>query len=416
MVHRNFLWLHVMGRLRVRHEALDRRAFLQASSAVLAAALLQSVASPALAQAQPEFKGFEQALGNAIGRWTGRISAVGVAANDNAVRQAVSDELAAVAVSRGVARGAPFLRVIAPYFGPIGRVIGLASNAFLIADALGAFARVVKQSDGVASDADGLIDQLGENGFRVGPDGSTWLVTAEPYGYSLTKYAASGFDFFFQRNSPEPKTGFKFVLWRRPSASGSGVPAPEPDEPVENLGSADRAREVDPEDLAKLLNEILRNARARKPDAVPDPVAHPVTPNDFLPESPSAPRPAPVTVGHLAEATSLDRPPEVAPPPGGGGSGSGGDGGDGVEGGITWPSWPVSPWAEPGRDFGLPAFQFPSLSMPAGGECPKLTGTWKGNEITMDPCPIATTARPMVSSLSTFLYWFAALRVMFASK
>lgn len=414
MVHRNIFRLHALGRFRVRTETLDRRALLQASLAVIAGALLQAAPSPVLAQAAPEFKGFEQALGNAIGRWTGRITAVGVAANDNAVRQAVSDEIAAAAVSRGVARGAPFLRVIAPYLGPIGRVVGLASNAFLIADALGAFARVVKQSDGVAGDADGLIDQLGENGYRVGPDGSTWFVSAEPYGYSLTKYSGKGFDFFYQRNSPEPRTGFKFVLWRRPSSAGSGVPAPEPDAPVEALSPGDRAREVLPDDLAKILNEILRNARLRNPGAVPDPVAYPVTPNDFLPETPSSPRPAPVTVGHLGEATSLDRPPQVAPPPAGGGTGDGGGSSGGGSG--DFPPWPVAPWDEPGRDFGLPAFQFPSLSMPSGGECPKLTGTWKGNEITMDPCPIATTARPMVSSLSTFLYWFAALRVMFASK
>lgn len=398
MVHRDFLRLHVMGRFRIRHEALDRRALLQSLFACGVAAALPVVPTTAFAQAAPVLKGFEQALGNSIGRWTGRISAIGVAANDNAVRLAVTEQL----VATGVARGAPFLRVVGPFLGPLGRVLALAASAYLVADLVGSLARVVHPSDGSASDTESLIDQLGPGGFRV-VDGQTWFVTKEPYGYSFGKYASKGFDFFYQRNSPEPEPGYKLVLWHHASASPPAVPIVEPDTAVEALSLEDRGRSLAPQSVADLVNSLLASAHAASPTTVPDPALNPVTVADV----------DPLTVGQLAEASDLSR--DVAL----GGSSSGGDGGDGGEGGeggITWPSWPVTPWDEPGHDFGLPAFQFPSLSMPTGGECPKLTGSWKGNEVTMDPCPIATTARPMVSSLSTFLYWFAALRVMFASK
>lgn len=398
MVQRYFLRLHALGGLRIRHEALDRRALLQSICAVSVATVLPALPSRAHAQAAPVLKGFEQALGNSIGRWTGRITAIGVAANDNAVRAAVTEQL----VATGVARGAPFLRVVGPFLGPLGRVLALAASAYLVADLVGALARVVHPSDGSASDTEALIDQLGPGGFRV-VDGQTWFVTKEAYGYSLTKYAAKGFEFFYQRNSPEPEPGYKLVLWHHAAASPPAVPLVDPDLAVEALSSEDRARVVSPQSVADLVNSLLASAHAASPATVPDPALNPVTVADV----------DPMTVGQFAEASDLSRDVSLGA---GSSGGDGGDGGDGGEGGITWPSWPVTPWDEPGHDFGLPAFQFPSLSMPTGGECPKLTGTWKGNEVTMDPCPIATTARPMVSSLSTFLYWFAALRVMFASK
>lgn len=402
MVHRDFLRLHVMGRLRSGHEALDRRALLQASLAVLVAgAVSHSVRADTLTLSP-----FEVSLGTGVANWFSRVNFAG--------SLTVAQSRLAAAMMAGAARGAPYLKFI-------GRWAGLVGVAWSVVEALSYVrfddhvGRYVRFSTGTFTSANELEAHLVEDGV-VTSNGVRYWRTFEPYGYAADKYASKGWAFWWQNNAVEPKPGYKSVIWAQ---AADDTPLAQVVPPLASTGARTveaLAGELQGENTPPIpyvppgrLADVVATAAAEINDAYPGTfpptAASPPIPTDF-PPLPWHQIAAPSAADRDISLTTPATPPDPDP----------GDGGEGGEGGITWPSWPVTPWDEPGHDFGLPAFQFPSLSMPTGGECPKLTGTWKGNEVTMDPCPIATTARPMVSSLSTFLYWFAALRVMFASK
>lgn len=280
---------------------VSRRAFL--FGAVATAATVAAVGT-AYGQAAPVLKPFEQNLGNAIGRWTGRVEALGAAANDNAVRAAVTQRLS------WLARGAPYVRALGKFAGPAGVVLSIAATAYLIANEAGN-GRFAQAKPGTAGDLQELADQLGQDGYRIFQDGSTIVATDEPYGYSTGKYASQGFEFYWQQNSPEPAPGHKRVLWRHPApAQGQNpkvpwFPAEKPladvAQQVEAAGQTNAG--LEPASVVDALNKLLADAHAASPSTVPDPAQYPMTTADLGTDT--------WTPGVVLEGSATDRDPAL---------------------------------------------------------------------------------------------------------
>lgn len=281
---------------------------------------------PGRAMAYAELKPFEFAFGNAIARWTGRISAIGTPANDNAVRIAVASELS------WAGRAAPFLRVAGRYLGPVSAGLGLIAVLSVVTsdEYRASVTKYVSGLTGLTS-YDQVIDALGIGGAGLVEQADhsfrTFWATAESYGYDLGKYLDKGWQFLHQRNSPEPAEGKKAILWEKPGNADPQPhtpPAEDFDAAKQKLAAMPPGTAIKPEDAAELVNKVLAKAREGLPEAqregFPDPVAHPVTPADIDPQKWTVPVLAGDTAGYrdvdLGNDPATDADPDPTTDPG----------------------------------------------------------------------------------------------------
>lgn len=258
---------------------LSRRSFLALG---VAAATVPVVAH---AQAAPVLQPFEQALGNAIGRWTGRVAAVGVAANDNAVRVAVANELT------WAGRAAPVLKTFGKYMGAVSVGLVLFEVAkYVVADTnlAGIFARNDNGGTMPAS-YDTIIGNTPRNGVvtytTTGGAKRTFWVTWEHPPYASSKYLPT-WEFRNQRNSPDMDAfGDKGVVWERvDGASTVWVPPNQDYETVKAaVAAVDPATHIDAASAAGVLKQALTTARNALADKTgfPDPAIYPPTAADI---------------------------------------------------------------------------------------------------------------------------------------
>lgn len=257
----------------------DRRNFmlLLAGTAAAAAFLPQS---SVLAQAlpAPTLKPFEYNLGNAIGRYTGRIESLGVAANDNEVRRTLAQRLSVLG-----GRAAPFLRAAGRILGPVHLALTLYDLSKTISTD-GTKAEVTSlnpASGGIPGTYAALADSMARGEVRTYTEsGRTFWETHEPAGVTRpSSYYGPSWQRQFSRNQP----GYGEYIWERVgSVPFTGyVPPTRPLEEVVGELEPHRNQPLRPQDVVALVNELLADGHSASPAKVPDPRAHPFTAADL---------------------------------------------------------------------------------------------------------------------------------------
>jgi len=374
---------------------LDRRAVLLGSAAGFLA-----VSTLVRAQALPQLP-VEATLSNAVTKYVQRMNLAGVAANDNAVRGAVTRRLVAAAP-----RGLSFLRVFGRFAGAASIVLTVLELAkYLKLDAAVASFFEKSSYTGVSS-LQAIADALPRNGYMQGSNGVWYWETWEPGAQATGLYNSAGWTFAFQQNSPEPEPGLKVRIYQHSGAHSvpPGAPTMTYDQVEPLLAASAGATQVPPESLTEVLNKLLASAFSAEPSALPNPAVYPATTADFAGVSP-------LTFNDLLTQTPLDRDVSlgtITPPSGGGDTGGGGDT---ASGGSGLPAWPVS--LDAPDHIELPSFNVPAFTITQPQQCPSMSGMWKGNEVKMDPCPMTAQVQPLVSVLMPLVYWIGAAKIMF---
>lgn len=362
---------------------ISRRGLLFGAVAVSALA----AGGTALGQAAPVLQPYEQALGNAIGRWTGRVSAVGVAANDNAVRLAVANELS------WAGRAAPVLKTFGKYMGAVSAGLVLFEVAkYVVADT--SLATIFSRNDNAGTMPGSyatIIAAMPRDGVATYTSGSTtrtFRLTWELPPYSSTKYQPT-WNFVQQQNTPDmDAAGRKAVLWEKTNQQATTwvTPTRAYADVQAEVAALDPATHIDPATAAVVLKQALvtaRNALADK-TGFPDPAIYPPTSADIDPTLWTAPL--------LAGATAADRDPNLGTAASTGpGAGTGTDPGTQFDpgpvptaspipnlGDLPWPTWHIAdapPVAasctDPTLDVALGSvgFGLSDVTLTAGGWC-----------------------------------------------
>lgn len=374
---------------------MDRRRLLKAM--VCGAALTALTPGFPLAQPAPVIPPLtppEATLGNAIGRWTGRVENLGQPANDNEVRRAIAQQITRSSGARGalpaLSRAAPFLSKFGRVLGPVGLALSLvvaAQNIVVSSD--GDYTNVQGWSTGPTDPRKyattgpfnpatvDILAQLGENGARLYADTnrlyrSEWSTAQTLTGTGKEKYGPnwvhrySKIDFVVktqgvdQNGDPIKYFGHIFEYIGAKPSRPYQVPyaANQTEAGQAELAKIPAAGQVSPESLSDLLAELARQARAYAaanglPQVVPDPAAYPPAPADFADPMTGADL---LTPGATDRDVNLGTPevPETNPNP---------DPGTGTPGTVA-----VSNWGE----FSDPGFQLPPLEVPSIPTVPEL--------------------------------------------
>lgn len=302
---------------------MDRRRLLKAM--VCGAALTALTPSLGNAQALPVIPTLtppEATLGNAIGRWTGRVQNLGQAANDNEVRRAIAQQITRSSAPRGalpaLSRAAPFLAKFGRVLGPVGLALAVttaAQNIVISSD--GDYTNVQGWSSGPTQPSSyansGAYDpgsntvmaHLGENGARLYANTNRlfraeWSTAQQLNGTGKEKYGpmwvwryskidqpvkTQGTD---QDGNPVRYYGHLFEYTGQKPSRPYQVPysANQTEAGQNELAKIPAAGRVSPESLSDMLAEMARQARAYAaanglPQVVPDPAAYPPAPADF---------------------------------------------------------------------------------------------------------------------------------------
>lgn len=374
---------------------MNRRRLLKAM--VCGAALTALTPSFPLAQPAPVIPPLtppEATLGNAIGRWTGRVVAAGQAANDNEVRRAIAQQITRSSGPRGalpaLGRAAPFLSKVGRVLGPVGLALSIAYAAQnIVISSDGDYTNVQGWSTGPTQPGSyatsGVYDpagntimaHLGENGARLYANTnrlfrSEWSSAQNLSGTGKEKYGPNWvwryskidqpvktlgvdpdgnpirfFGHIFEYTGAKPSRPYQVPY--TPNATTQGA---------EELAKVPASGTVSADSLSDMLAEMARQARAYAaanglPQVVPDPAAYPPAPADFA---------DPMTGADLLTPGATDRDvnlgtPEVPETP------TNPDPGTGTSGNVA-----VSNWGE----FSDPGFQLPALEVPSIPTVPEL--------------------------------------------
>lgn len=369
---------------------LNRRTFF---CAVGAAALCV----PAVAYGFEPWTPAEISMSDLIKRWSVRTASVVPATSSAVVSNAVASELA------WAGRAAPFLRVFGRWLGPLGVGLSLIQVLQMVSadNTLASITKKIGEFQPVST-YDEIIDKLGIGGtgyveVSAGVFRSFW-VTAEPSGFNIGKYAARGWNFVHQRNSPEPEPGKKAVVWEH--ASGSPAAAPAPSEPIADVVAKLKAMSstvtIAAESVKTLGQAVLETAWDNLPEnlkaSFPDPRSHPVQTDDVDPDKWKLP----VLTGDTPATRDTQLSDEAAVQPGSGSTDTFGDPPVKLPlpslGDLPWPSWHIAdapPVAESCTD--------PTMTLPFSAFA------WPGGSSLSDYSVVATGYCAAGRSLAVFV-------------